>query len=95
MTAMKTRISRREFIKRTSVAGGTAALAASTGGSLLAATDDASTPALLGGAKAHNKSWPRWPNWDPANDGEVTRVLHGTTWSAANWSRNSRKNGPR
>ncbi len=81
MTAMKTRISRREFIKRTSVAGGTAALAASTGGSLLAATDDASTPALLGGAKAHTKGWPRWPNWDPANDGEVTRVLHGTIWS--------------
>lgn len=79
---MNTNISRREFIKRSSVASGTAVLAAGTAGSLLAEiTGDASTPALLGGAKAHAKHWPRWPEWDPANDPEVTKVLHAGIWS--------------
>ncbi|HOC54837.1 MAG TPA: DegT/DnrJ/EryC1/StrS family aminotransferase [Verrucomicrobiota bacterium] len=79
---MKDDISRREFIKRGSVAGGTAVLAAGTAGSLLAqaAGADASTPAALGGAKAHAKKWPAWPAWDPADDGKVTQVLHGSTW---------------
>ncbi len=74
-------ISRREFIKRGSVAGG-AVLA--SGGALSAfaeAGGDAAKPALLGGAKAHAKAWPAWPAWDPANDGEVAKVLHSTTWS--------------
>ncbi len=79
---MNTNISRREFLKRSSVASGTAVLAASTAGSLLAAASgDASTPALLGGAKAHAERWPRWPEWDPANDPEVTKVLHAGIWS--------------
>ncbi len=79
---MKNDISRREFIKRGSVAGGTAVLAAGTAGSLLAqaAGTDASTPAALGAAKAHAKRWPAWPAWDPADDGKVTQVLHGSTW---------------
>ncbi len=79
---MNLSISRREFLKRGSVAGGSAVLAAGTAGSLLAEiSGDASTPALLGGAKAHAKSWHSWPAWDPTHDGEVTRVLHSTTWS--------------
>jgi perosamine synthetase len=79
---MNTSISRREFLKRSSVASGSAVLAAGTAGSLLAEiSSDVSTPALLGGAKAHSKPWPGWPAWDPANDADVTRVLHGTTWS--------------
>ena len=79
---MNTNISRREFIKLGSVAGGGAVLAASTTGSVLAeVSGDGSSPALLGGAKAHAKAWPTWPAWDPANDAEVTKVLHGTTWS--------------
>jgi dTDP-4-amino-4,6-dideoxygalactose transaminase len=79
---MNTNISRREFLKRSSVAGGSAVLAASTTGPLLAQiSGDASAPAALGGPKAHTKPWPRWPDWDPADDPEVTKVLHGTTWS--------------
>jgi perosamine synthetase len=79
---MNTSISRREFLKRSSVAGGTAMLAASTAGPLLAAASgDASTPALLGGPKAHAEPWPRWPAWDPAGDSEVTKVLHSGVWS--------------
>ncbi len=80
---MNTSISRREFLKRSSVASGTAVLAASTTGSLLAeiTSGDASTPAVLGGAKAHAKGWPSWPAWDPANDGEITKVLHAGVWS--------------
>jgi dTDP-4-amino-4,6-dideoxygalactose transaminase len=78
---MTTNISRREFIKRSSVASGTAVLAASSAGTLLgAAADDASTPAVLGGAKAHKAGWPAWPHWDPADDSKVTKVLHGSTW---------------
>jgi dTDP-4-amino-4,6-dideoxygalactose transaminase len=79
---MNTSISRREFLKRSSVAGGSAVLVAGTAGSLLAEIGgDASTPAVLGGAKAHAKVWPAWPAWDPANDGEVTKVLHSGVWS--------------
>jgi perosamine synthetase len=79
---MNTSISRREFLKRSSVASGSAVLAASTAGSLLAqASGDSSTPAALGGAKAHAKGWPAWPAWDPANDAEVIKVLHGRVWS--------------
>ncbi len=75
-------ISRREFIKRSSVASGTAVIAAGTAGSLLAEiSGDASTPALLGGAKAHKTSWPAWPAWDPANDSEIIKVLHAGVWS--------------
>lgn len=79
---MNTGISRREFIKRGSVASGTAVIAAGTTGSLLAQiSGEASTPALLGGAKAHKTSWPAWPAWDPANDSEVIKVLHAGVWS--------------
>jgi len=79
---MNTGISRREFIKRSSVASGTAVIAAGTAGSLLAEiSGDASTPALLGGAKAHKTSWPAWPAWDPANDSEIIKVLHAGVWS--------------
>jgi len=79
---MNTGISRREFIKRGSVASGTAVIAAGTASSLLAEiSGDASTPALLGGAKAHKTSWPAWPAWDPANDSEIIKVLHAGVWS--------------
>lgn len=79
---MNTGISRREFIKRGSVASGTAVIAAGTAGSLLAEiSGDASTPALLGGAKAHKTSWPAWPAWDAANDNDIIKVLHAGVWS--------------
>jgi len=79
---MKTNLSRREFLKRSSVAGGSAWLAAGAAGSLLAeVSSEAATPALLGGPKAHAKGWPAWPAWDPADDAAVTQVLHSRTWS--------------
>lgn len=79
---MNTNISRREFLKRSSVAGGAAVLAASSSGPLVAqSASETAKPALLGGGKAHAKAWPTWPAWDPADDVEVTKVLHGTTWS--------------
>ncbi len=79
---MKTNLSRREFLKRSSVAGGSAWLAAGAAGSLLAeVSGEAATPALLGGPKAHAKGWPAWPAWDPADDAAVTQVLHSRTWS--------------
>lgn len=79
---MKNTISRREFIKQNSVAGGGALLAAGATTSLLAkVSGNDSTPALLGGAKAHTQPWPTWPQWDPKNDSEVTKVLHSKVWS--------------
>lgn len=38
-------------------------------------------PAVLGGAKSHAQPWPSWPQWDPQNDADVTKVLHGKVWS--------------
>ncbi len=56
-------------------------LASGAAGSLLAQGADASTPAVLGGTKAHAKAWPTWPAWDHADDSKVTNVLHTTVWS--------------
>lgn len=81
---MKSDLSRREFIKRNSVAGGAALLAASSATTLLAkVTGDAATPALLGGAKAHAAAWQKWPQWDPANDAEIAKVMQSCVWSRA------------
>ncbi len=74
-------ISRREFLKRGSVAGGAAALGVGSAGALFAQGADAATPALLGGGKAHDKGWPAWPAWDPANDAEIAKVMHSRVWS--------------
>jgi dTDP-4-amino-4,6-dideoxygalactose transaminase len=81
---MTNHLSRREFIKKNTLAGGSALLASGAMTSLFAETVEApAAPAVLGGPKAHAKPWPAWPQWDPKNDGEVTKVLHSGVWSRA------------
>ena len=38
-------------------------------------------PALLGGPRSHQGSWPSWPHWDEANDPEIAAVMKRGIWS--------------
>lgn len=77
--------SRREFVKRNSMAGIGTVLAMGVTPSLFAYNSgDALVPALLGGQPVRTKAWPLWPQWNPATDEEqVLKVLRSGVWSRA------------
>src|SRR5690606_378730 len=82
MKNINTDSSRRKFIKQTSVAGTVLAMGISP--SLLAnETKSMSSPAVLGGTPAWDKSkWVKWPIWIPETDeGRVLEVLRSGVWS--------------
>ena len=82
MKNINTDSSRRKFIKQTSVAGTVLAMGISP--SLLAnETKSVSSPAVLGGTPAWDKSkWVKWPIWIPETDeGRVLEVLRSGVWS--------------
>ena len=79
----KSIISRREFVKNTSIGmAGTAVagkLLFATGQTALSAN---SKPAVLGGSPSHSGAWPDWPLWDPAKDeAQILQVLRSGIWS--------------
>ncbi|HNR42456.1 MAG TPA: DegT/DnrJ/EryC1/StrS family aminotransferase [Bacteroidales bacterium] len=78
-------LSRREFVKKNSLAGIGAAVALSAGPTILAeCSADAGVPAVLGGEKIRTKPWPSWPEWDQAADEElVLKTLRSGIWSRA------------
>jgi dTDP-4-amino-4,6-dideoxygalactose transaminase len=79
----KSIISRREFVKNTSIGMAGTAVA----GNLLFAAghfslSTAGKPAVLGGAPLHPGAWPEWPLWDPAKDeAQILQVLRSGIWS--------------
>ena len=81
----KTNLSRREFVKKNSLAGVGAAVAMSVAPTILAnCATDTGIPAILGGTKIRTKEWPVWPMWDPSSDEEqVIKVLRSGVWSRA------------
>lgn len=81
----KTNLSRREFVKKNSMAGLGAALAMGATPTLMAnCATDTGTPAILGGQKIRTKGWPEWPMWDPATDEEqLLKVIRSGVWSRA------------
>jgi perosamine synthetase len=83
---VKKNFSRREFLKQSSLAGAGSLLSLGLAPSLLAAkTNNAATPAILGGAPAWQPSrWPKWPIWNPETDEpRVLEVLRSGVWSRA------------
>lgn len=81
----KTNLSRREFVKKNSMAGLGAAVAMGAAPTLMAnCATDTGTPAVLGGQKIRTKGWPEWPMWDPATDEEqLMKVIRSGVWSRA------------
>lgn len=78
-------LSRREFLKQSSLTGLGTALTLGVTPSLYAnLARDAETPALLGGQPVRTEEWPEWPMWNPATDEErVLEVLRSGVWSRA------------
>ena len=73
---------RRTFLKTAGLSAG--AVLAHKPLTTFASTDSAGRPALLGGKKAHNGGWPRWPRWIPDQDeAEFLRVVRSGVWSRA------------
>lgn len=80
-------IGRRSFLKAGALASGGLFLgswlseAKSFGSSFL---KKQASPAILGGAKAHPGTWPKWPLWkDESWDKRVVSVLRSGIWSRA------------
>ena len=80
----KRNYSRREFVKRNSLAG----LGAATAGfstSIFANNPDANIPAILGGKPVRTAGWPGWPLWNPKTDEELLmNVIRSGVWSRKN-----------
>ncbi len=77
-------MNRRNFIKK-GIVGGTSLLAVSTMNMATVRAQDASNslqPAILGGPKAHQGGWSKWPLWDPAADEKMLLdVMRSGVWS--------------
>ncbi|MDR2764407.1 MAG: DegT/DnrJ/EryC1/StrS family aminotransferase [Tannerella sp.] len=80
--------SRREFIKRNSLAGlgfMAAGRMASAGRDIsVIPAGDAGQPAIMGGRPVHSTPWPKWPQWQPATDEpRLLEVMRSGVWSRA------------
>jgi dTDP-4-amino-4,6-dideoxygalactose transaminase len=75
--------SRREFVKKNSLAGLGAAVAIGSAPTLLTGAT-ASVPALLGGEPVRTKPWPEWPMWIPEKDEPLLlKSIRSGVWSRA------------
>ncbi|HUX94237.1 MAG TPA: DegT/DnrJ/EryC1/StrS family aminotransferase [Bacteroidales bacterium] len=81
----KNEITRREFVKKNSLAGIGAVVGVGLSSSLVAnCTADTGVPAILGGQKLHAEGWPVWPQWNPATDEELfLKAVRSGVWSRA------------
>lgn len=88
MTTQSTQpVSRREFIKRNTLAGLGTILASGLSAPVIASTiSTAAKPALLGGTPAWSQvNWPAWPQWDASIDEKrLLEVVRSGVWSRAN-----------
>jgi dTDP-4-amino-4,6-dideoxygalactose transaminase len=76
-------LSRRDFLKRNSLASLAIVLAPGTSSSLFPnSISDANKPALLGGKPVLDTAWVKWPVWNPETDEKlVLNVLRSGIWS--------------
>ncbi|SMO62702.1 DegT/DnrJ/EryC1/StrS family aminotransferase [Fodinibius sediminis] len=80
----KKRYTRREFLKKNSIAGlgAAAALALPSGKVFSYLSKRHNTPALLGGEPVISPDWPSWPIWKPQQDEErLLDVIRSGVWS--------------
>ncbi len=78
---------RREFIKKSSLAGAGSVLGIGAANNILAScASGAGTPAILGGKPAiSSHGWPGWPIWDRGTDEErLLEVIRSGVWSRSN-----------
>ena len=77
--------SRREFLKKNSVAGAGLTLGIGMSPSIFAGNiGETNVPALLGGKPVITKKWQTWPMWIPETDEKrVLEVLRSGVWSRA------------
>ena len=82
---MKTILTRRHFLQTSSLGavGGALGVTAAALAAPAAKTGDAAKPAILGGAPTHSGGWPKWPQWDPADDTTIADVMKKGVWSRA------------
>lgn len=82
MKKIKT-LTRREFVKQSSVAGITAVLAPNI--TMAAGITSLQKPAILGGKSAWDPvKWPKWPVWNPETDEkQLLEVVRSGVWSRA------------
>jgi dTDP-4-amino-4,6-dideoxygalactose transaminase len=81
---MQTNLTRRSFIKAGSMGavGGVLGVATATpAAGASGQKSDGATPAILGGTPAHKGGWPRWPQWDGADDPQMADVMKRGVWS--------------
>ena len=80
---MKKPYSRRDFVKRNSIAGlGTYFALGLTPSVFADNVRAAETPAILGGQKLRTKGWPGWPMWIPETDEKrLLEVMRSGVWS--------------
>lgn len=86
MENTKNDFTRREFLKRNTLAGAGIAFGMGLSGPSLFAGKlaDVKTPAILGGAPVRSKGWQKWPIWNPETDEKrVLEVLRSGVWSRA------------
>src|SRR5688572_27968715 len=78
--------SRREFLKKNSIAGLGVLLSTGITPSLLAdPIADPETPAILGGKSALMGDWPKWPMWNAETDEKaLLEVVRSGVWSRQN-----------
>lgn len=80
----KNDITRREFVKKNSLAGIGAVVGVGLSSSLAAnCTADTGVPAILGGQKIHAGGWPEWPQWKSSYDESLLKVMKSGIWSRA------------
>jgi len=77
------KFSRRDFIKRNSIAGAGAILATGITPSVFAnSTKQANLPAVLGGKPTAEINWPKWPMWNPETDEKLLlEAVRSGVWS--------------
>ncbi len=75
--------SRREFLRKNTIAGAGVVLASGISPSLFARTASGiNTPAILGGDPVMKVSWPKWPLWDPESDEQfLLETIRSGIWS--------------
>lgn len=86
MDQNKNHFSRREFLRRNSMAGAgmTLGMGMATTPPLFTATFNPGNPAILGGTAAFKREWKPWPIWNPETDEQrVLEVLRSGVWSRA------------
>jgi dTDP-4-amino-4,6-dideoxygalactose transaminase len=87
MQILKKDCSRREFLKRNTLAGAGTILGLSAAKGVLAygsSPKEFNLPVIIGGKPVRTKPWLAWPQWDSATmDEEILKVIRSGIWSRA------------